>query len=684
MDSTVRSDRAVFDQRLARSIERARRYPGFHYAVVCVELGPPKGDAPQAVDESLIRVALDRLEACLRVTELPPTLRHGDVIVHLHDTRFAILLNGLKELGHAIVACDRILIELSLPFSHAGGEVRLTPSLGVAVSATGYDHADQALRDADMAMQRARHLGGDCCEVFDRAALQTAQTELQLEADFAGALERGDFTVVYQPIASLDSNRIAGFEALVRWRHPGLGLIAPLEFIPLAEKTGFIVPLGAWVLREACRQLKAWQSTIPGTSDLWMSVNLSSLQFRSPSLVDDITQVLADCDVEPRCLVLELTEGIAMENPGAVRTVLLQLRAIGVRVSVDDFGTGHSSLAYLRQFPLHSLKVDRSFVRGIEGNRDMASIVSAVTTMAQQLGLRVVAEGIEKEEQLGLLRALGCEFGQGYLFSRPIDADTAASLLVAGLPARAHGRLDDAAAAMLASLAPAPHVAARDRQTKAVRWLYVAAAGVILWMSAGLPRQFGLVSPTDDASPAVVTTLRTVPARSSDVTLPVPSPVQPAPAPVGAAPAAAARAGAAPPATASKGTPAVASARPSMAPPAAAPGSPVGAPPPATHESSDSVASRLLTSLRVVHQHRLGSCRGQLVISRDSVAYIPEGEGQDKDGFRLKYTQFVNALNGDSLRITSSDRDYRFRVAASSRDEREQLERLAATIAQFR
>src|SRR6185503_17015025 len=163
-----------------------------------------------------------------------------------------------------------------------------------------------------------------------------------------------------QPIASLDSNRIAGFEALVRWRHPGLGLIAPLEFITLAEKTGFIVPLGGWVLREACRQLKVWQDTIPGSRDLWMSVNLSSLQFRSASLVDDITQVLADYDLEPRRLVLELTEGIAMENPVAVRALLLQLRAIGVRVSVDDFGTGHSSLAYLRQFPLHSLKVDRS------------------------------------------------------------------------------------------------------------------------------------------------------------------------------------------------------------------------------------------------------------------------------------------------------------------------------------
>src|SRR6185503_74972 len=219
----------------------------------------------------------------------------------------------------------------------------------------------------------------------------------------------------------------------------------------------------------------------PGASELWMSVNLSSLQFRGPTLVDDISQVLTECGLEARSLVLELTEGIAMENPVAVRALLLQLRAIGVRVSVDDFGTGHSSLAYLRQFPLHSLKVDRSFVRGIEGNRDMASIVSAVTTMAQQLGLRVVAEGIEKEEQLGLLRALGCEFGQGYLFSRPVDAETAASLLTGGLPPRVSGPLAQSTVAMLASLAPAPHIAARGRRTAAVRWLYVAVALVIVW-----------------------------------------------------------------------------------------------------------------------------------------------------------------------------------------------------------
>jgi len=655
MDARLRlPDRDLLAQRLTRSIERAHRYPGFYYAVLSLDLGLGAGpDATlSADDEAVLAAAARRLEACLRVSDLPPTLRHGDLVVHVHDAEVAILLDGLKEVGHAVVAADRILAELSLPFAHPAGELRLSASIGIAVSASGYLRPDEVLRDADMAMQRARHLGGGCCEVFDRAALQTARAELQLEADFAGALDRGEFVLAYQPIASLASNRIAGFEALVRWHHPGLGLIAPLEFIPLAEKTGFIVPLGAWVLREACRQLKAWQTTIPGASELWMSVNLSSLQFRGPTLVDDISQVLTECGLEARSLVLELTEGIAMENPVAVRALLLQLRAIGVRVSVDDFGTGHSSLAYLRQFPLHSLKVDRSFVRGIEGNRDMASIVSAVTTMARQLGLRVVAEGIEKEEQLGLLRALGCEFGQGYFFSRPIDAEAAASLLTAGLPLRQDVPLGDAAAAMLASLAPAPHLAARARRTTVVRWLSVAAAAVILLVSAGLPGRLG-GEPSNEAEyvPAPISGAR----YSTDIALAAPLEAQPLPPPV------------------RKGAPAARVATPTVrADTAVAPES---------HEVSAPIS---VTSLRVVHQHRLGSCRGQLVIGRDGVTYIPDDDARGNDGFRLKYTQFLDELSGDSLRITSNHRDYRFRVAAPSADERDQLERLAATIARFR
>jgi EAL domain-containing protein (putative c-di-GMP-specific phosphodiesterase class I)/GGDEF domain-containing protein len=643
-------DRDLLAQRLMRSIERARRYPGFHYAVLRIDLSASAGSqTPTISDDAVVAAAVRRLEASLRVGELPPTLRHGDLLVHLGESGFAVLLDGLKDVGHAVVAAERVLAELCAPFEHASGPVRLTASVGVAVSASGYERPEDVLRDADMALQRARHLGGNSCEVFDRSALHAAETELRLQTDFAGSIDRDEFSLVYQPIAALASNRIAGFEALVRWNHPGLGLIAPLDFIPLAEKTGFIVPLGAWVLREACRQLKEWQATIPGATDLWVAVNLSSLQFRSGTLVDEITQVLTDYGLEPRSLVLELTEGLAMENPAAVRTLLLQLRAIGVRVSVDDFGTGHSSLAYLRQFPLHSLKVDRSFVRGIEDDRDMASIVRAVTTMAQQLGLRVVAEGIEKEEQLGLLRALGCEYGQGYLLSRPLDGAAAASLLTTGLPLRHDAPLAGSAAAMLASLAP-PAPAASSRRRFGMAWISAAAAAVVLLMSGGLPHPFAGDSGRQEPpiSPPAV--------RSADIMLTTPPDIPP-------------------PATLPARTTPPAG-RPSARKDAAA------ALPPAA--GSIDTAPLPVTSLRVVHQHRFGGCRGQLVVSRDGLAFVPENEADSKDGFRLKYTQFLDDLGGESLHITSNSRDYNFRVATASADDREQLQRLATAIARFR
>ena len=428
--------RRLFVDRLSRSIERASEYPGFHFAVLCVWLDRPgEGAERPGGGDALLSTAARRLEASLRVREMPPTLRHDDVVARLAGDGFAILLDGLKDVAHATVVAERILAGMLEPFTVDGRQEKLAACVGVALSATGYAQADDVLHDAEAAVQRARLLGGCRCEVFDTAVLRIAQSELRLEADFAGAIEREEFFLVYQPIVSLASNEIVGFEALVRWQHPVLGLIAPLEFIPLAERTGFIVPLGQWVLAEACRQLKAWQDS-PSAADVWMSVNLSSVQFKRPTLVEEISATLRDSGLEPRRLILELTESIAMEDPAAVRASLLELRAIGVRVSLDDFGTGHSSLAYLRQFPLDSLKVDRSFVRGIENSGDMASIVNAVKSMAHQLGLRVVAEGIEKDEQLALLRALDCEMGQGYLFSRPIDADAAAALLAAGLPAR--------------------------------------------------------------------------------------------------------------------------------------------------------------------------------------------------------------------------------------------------------
>jgi len=288
-------------------------------------------------------------------------------------------------------------------------------------------------------------LGGSRCEIFDTAVLKSEQVELQLEGEFSRALERREFRLVYQPIVSLSSNHIVGFEALVRWDHPVLGTILPVDFIGIAERTGFIVPLGDWILREGCVQTKAWHDSLPSASGLWISINLSGVQLKEAAVVDRVAEALRDCGLPARSLVLELTESVAMDNPAATKTLLMQLRAMGIRISVDDFGTGYSSLAYLRQFPVDTLKLDRSFVRGMETHKDSAEIVGSLTAMGQQLGLHVVAEGVDNERQLSLLRTLQCDSAQGYLFAKPLDADRATEVLRNGL------RLDSTAAN-----APAP------------------------------------------------------------------------------------------------------------------------------------------------------------------------------------------------------------------------------------
>jgi diguanylate cyclase (GGDEF)-like protein len=293
--------------------------------------------------DPLVTAAARRLETCLRIAEPTASLRHNDLVARWAGDQFAILLDGLKDVGHAKVVADRILAETLNPFALSGREVRLSASIGVAVSVTGYLRADDALRDAETALYRAQVLGGSHCELFDTAILKSEQAELQLEGDFDAALQHREFELFYQPIVSLASNQVIGFEALVRWQHPVLGMVGPLDFIPIAERTGFIVPLGNWILHEACLQLRTWQTDLPRTKHLWISVNLSGVQLRDPALVEQIGEALRDSGLEPHSLTLELTEGIAMDNPTAVTTLLMRLRATGVRISIDDFGTGYSS-----------------------------------------------------------------------------------------------------------------------------------------------------------------------------------------------------------------------------------------------------------------------------------------------------------------------------------------------------
>ena len=651
-------NRLLLLERLSRSIERAARYPGFHFAVLSIELARP--DSP---DESLtgadplLNAVARRLETCLRAREEHPTLRNNDLVARVEGDQFVILLDGLKELGHAAVAADRILATVLAPYRMGSREMRVSASVGIALSATVYERSEDALRDADTALHRAKLLGGNRCEIFDTAALRSVQTELQLESDFGGALERGEFVLFYQPIVSLSSNQIIGFEALVRWEHPILGLIPPLEFVPIAEKTGFIVPLGNWVAREACRQLKAWQGELPEAGDLWVSVNLSSVQLNNPALVEDIAGLLRETALEPRCLVVELTESQAMESPTAVQTLLMQLRARGLRVSVDDFGTGHSALAQLRQLPLDLLKVDRSFVRGIETNRDMKTILSAVMALAKELGLQTVAEGFEKTEQLELVRSLGCDAGQGYLFSKPVDSETAAALFKTGLTPRQTEQ-------------PAPRTAhvERGRPPRTLKSVYAAAAVLAVVASVGLPgyfKQQPVQLPTTPAPPELpAIAAPPVPPLPDEASRSLPLPVSPAPQAPQAPPVSLASPGPAGRLDNAGNTGRAASAPAIIA--STAPVAPatkaVPVTPPAGRAPAAS-APASLASLRVVHQHRIGYCRGLLVVSASGISYVPGEPDQRNDAFAFAHDQFLHELKDDSLTIRSTDRAYRFKAA---------------------
>lgn len=300
------------------------------------------------------------------------------------------------------------------------------------ISTTAYEQPEDLLRDADTAMYRAKAQGRARHQVFDVSMHEHAVALLQLETDLRRAVYNQEFQLHYQPIVSLTSNKISGFEALVRWQHPERGLISPGEFIPIAEETGIIIPLGWWVLREACEQIRTWQVQSPVNPPLTISVNLSTKQFRQPELVEHIAQILHATNLDARSLRLEITETILLENAESVTAVLSQLKALGVSLDVDHFGTGHSSLSYLHCFPINALKIDRSFISRMDCGDDW-EVIRAITMLAYTLGVDVIAEGVETKEQLAQLSSLQCKYGQGYFFSKPLDSLTAGILITKSL-----------------------------------------------------------------------------------------------------------------------------------------------------------------------------------------------------------------------------------------------------------
>jgi EAL domain-containing protein (putative c-di-GMP-specific phosphodiesterase class I) len=340
-----------------------------------------------------------------------------------------VLLDDLHSPTDSIRVAARIQQSFAEPFLIAGQEVFTTASIGIAASSQDYTSAADVLRDADIAMYRAKTLGKARCEVFDQATHDQAVGRLKLETDLRRALERDEFRVYYQPIVSLSGGQITGFEALLRWDRPGVGIVAPEEFIGVAEEMGLIVYIGSWVLRKACEQVQRWHLERPGEPLLTMSVNVSGRQFKHPEIVEQVAKVLQETRVDPSAIKLEVTETVTMDNAERTVRVVKGLKDLGVRLSIDDFGTGYSSLSYLRRFPMDTLKIDRSFVQNLPTNPENLEIIRTIMSLARNLGMDVVAEGAETADEIAQLKALDCDFGQGYFFSRPVDSEQADRLL---------------------------------------------------------------------------------------------------------------------------------------------------------------------------------------------------------------------------------------------------------------
>lgn len=416
-------NRLLFMERLSQTVERAHEDPNYRFALLFLDL-----DRFKVINDSLGHMIGDQLLIAI-ARRLESCLNKHDTVARLGGDEFTILLENIKSDADATKVAERVQKALSTPFNLSGHEVFTSASIGITLSSTDFDRPEDLLRGADIAMYRAKAQGKACHEVFDHDMHTHVVALMQLENDLRRAVERQDFELYYQPIVALATGRIMGFEALVRWQHPEQGIISPAKFVPIAEETGLIIPLGQWVLREACRQLKQWQDEFSSEPPLTVSVNLSSRQFSQPSLINQIRQILVETGIDAHCLKLEITESAIMENTESAMDMLLQLKAMGIQLSVDDFGTGYSSLGYLYRFPMDVLKIDRSFVSRVDVDGEKLELVRTIITLAWNLGMDVVAEGVETTKQLAQLKALKCEYGQGFLFSKPLPRLEAAKLI---------------------------------------------------------------------------------------------------------------------------------------------------------------------------------------------------------------------------------------------------------------
>ncbi len=418
-------NRILLLERLERALERSRRREEYTFSVLMVDL-----DRFKAVNDSLGHLAGDQLLKKIS-SQIQDCIRATDTIARLGGDEFAILIEEFKDPKEVFQIAKRIQSVAEASYIIERNEVCISASIGIVLETKSYKTAENILRDADIAMYRAKESGKASFKVFNKKMHEVAVESLKIENELRRAIQKDELTLYYQPIMDIKGSTLLGFEALVRWIHPDKGVIVPDKFIPIAEETGLIIPLGHMVIKKACRQLKEWQKTYPKVEKLTMSVNISVKQFMQVDLTDYISKTLHENNLKPDCLKVEITESLLMKQTKSMIDKLNTMKDIGIEVVLDDFGTGYSSLSYIQQFPIDNIKIDRSFIKGLdsETEEDSREIVKTIINLSKSLGLGVVAEGVERESQLDLLQSLKCDSVQGFYFSKPVDKNAAAELI---------------------------------------------------------------------------------------------------------------------------------------------------------------------------------------------------------------------------------------------------------------